>query len=114
MNTFTKSFLVVAALSVAACSNPDRFGAGSGTGAGTGAYGAGAGSISDPTSVAYFNQTVGDRVLFAVDQSTLSDVATVTLDGQAAWLMANGEYSATIEGQAGPQLARAVTQCLAG
>jgi peptidoglycan-associated lipoprotein len=36
---------------------------------------AGLGSPSDPTSPAYFNQTIGDRVLFAVDQSTLTPEA---------------------------------------
>jgi hypothetical protein len=32
----------------------------------------GLGDPNNPTSIAYFNQTVGDRVLFAVDQATLS------------------------------------------
>jgi peptidoglycan-associated lipoprotein len=41
---------------------------------GAGRNGAGGldGAASDPTSPAYFNTVVGDRVLFAVDQSTLS------------------------------------------
>jgi len=93
--------LVVAALSVSACSNKNRFGADGGAGAG-GAYGTN-GSPSDPHSIAYFNETIGDRVLFSVDQSTLSDAARATLDGQARWLIANPEFSATIEGHADEQ-----------
>jgi peptidoglycan-associated lipoprotein len=61
------------------------------------------GAASDPTSPAYFNSVVGDRVLFAVDQSTLSPAAMATLDGQASWLMSNPEYTALIEGHADEQ-----------
>ena len=94
--------LLVAGLVLAACTNPDRFGA---SGAG-GAGGNGAivpGSANDPTSVAYFNQTIGDRVLFAVDQSTISDEGRITLDGQANWLSENGDFTAIIEGHADEQ-----------
>ncbi len=104
MKTLTKCLLAVAALSVAACTNPDRFGPGGG--AGTGAGGGGgyeAGSASDPRSPAYFQQTVGDRVLFAVDQSTINEGALATLNGQAQWLLDNTEYSAIIEGHADEQ-----------
>ncbi|MGC9420575.1 MAG: peptidoglycan-associated lipoprotein Pal [Rhodovulum sp.] len=102
MTPISKTLLVVAALAVAGCSNPDRFGMGGGAGMGA-AGGYAAGSPSDPRSVAYFNQTVGDRVLFAVDQSTLSDTARATLEGQARWLMDNPEYSAIVEGHADEQ-----------
>jgi peptidoglycan-associated lipoprotein len=61
------------------------------------------GSASDPRSPAYFNQTVGDRVLFNVDQSTLTDIGRSTLDGQAQWLMTNSDYQAVIEGHADEQ-----------
>ena len=61
------------------------------------------GTASDPTSPAYFNAVVGDRVLFAVDQSTLSPAAMSTLDGQASWLLSNPEYTALIEGHADEQ-----------
>ena len=96
---------IVAALALTACTNADRFGPGSGAGANGGlAGGAGlAGSASDPTSPAYFNQTIGDRVLFAVDQSTLSTEAQLVLDQQAVWLTQNGAYSALIEGHADEQ-----------
>ena len=92
--------LLIAALGLSACTNPGRFGAGGANGAGAGANGALAGTASDPTSVAYFNQTIGDRVLFAVDQSTLSDEARTILAGQANWLTQNAGYTAIIEGHA--------------
>lgn len=105
MRIVTRSLLVVAALGVAGCTNPDRFGANGGAdGAG---YNAGgdvtAGGIDDPRSVAYFQQRVGDRVLFAVDQSTLTPEGQATLDGQAQWLMTNTEFTAVIEGHADEQ-----------
>jgi peptidoglycan-associated lipoprotein len=61
------------------------------------------GSASDPMSLAYFQQTIGDRVLFAVNQSTLSPEATGILDGQANWLLQNTQYVVTIEGHADEQ-----------
>ena len=94
------------ALAVSACANPNRFGPGGPGGAGAGADGFGTGAIGgagDPRSPAYFQQTVGDRVLFAVDQSTLSPEARATLTGQAAWLQQNPEYTAIIEGHADEQ-----------
>lgn len=97
----TKAILIVAALSLSACANPDRFGGGAG-GAG-GIDTGGLGSPSDPRSVAYFNQTIGDRVLFAVDQSTLSPEAQQILAQQAAWMNQNTDYSALIEGHADEQ-----------
>lgn len=102
MKHLTKAVLLVAVLGVAACTNPNRFdGPGSGA-AGTGA-GAVPGSAADPTSPAYFQQTVGDRVYFAVDQSTLSSEAREVLAKQAAWLLENPEYTAIIEGHADEQ-----------
>jgi peptidoglycan-associated lipoprotein len=104
MTINAKLLIVVAALGLAACKNPDRFGAG-GAGAGIGgAGGAGAfGNASDPRSAAYFNQSVGDRVLFLVDQSTVSDAGRQILIGQAAWLNANPNYAVIIEGHADEQ-----------
>jgi len=60
----------------------------------------GAGVASDPNSVAYFNQTVGDRVLFVVNQNTLTAEAQGILDDQADWMLRNMEYTALIEGHA--------------
>lgn len=100
---------LVAAVALSACTNPSRFGnddplAGSGnpTG-GQPLNGVVPGSASDPTSTAYFNQTVGDRVLFEVDQSNLTPVGRATLDGQASWLLTNSDYQAVIEGHADEQ-----------
>jgi peptidoglycan-associated lipoprotein len=101
MTRFPKALLLIAAVALGACStSADRFGEGSGAGAGgLGADGA-LGSASDPTSVAYFQESVGDRVLFEVDQSTLTQAAQFTLAEQAGWLAANPEYTALIEGHA--------------
>jgi len=106
MTFLPKAFLLVAALGLAACNNPDRFGAGTGPGAGNnGGFvdTTGLGDPNDPRSIAYFNQTVGDRVLFAVDQSTLSPEARTILQGQAQWLMTNSDYAVIIEGHADEQ-----------
>ncbi len=109
-----KALLIVAALGLSACNNPTRYGAGGADGAG-GVGGAGSGLSGDgigtsglgdpsnPASVAYFNQTVGDRVLFVVDQSTLSDEARNILNGQANWLNSNPDYAIIIEGHADEQ-----------
>ncbi len=101
--TLTKAVLIVAALGLSACANPNRFGGAGGAGGAAGIDATGLGSPSDPTSVAYFNQTIGDRVLFAVDQSTLSPQAQQILSGQAQWLNQNTQYSAIIEGHADEQ-----------
>ena len=106
MTYFTKAILVVAVLGTAACNaNANRFGgAGGADGTGAGGIGtSGLGSPSDPNSPAYFNQTIGDRVLFAVDQSTLSPEAQSVLRGQAAWLVNNTGYTAISEGHADEQ-----------
>ncbi|MEX0311231.1 MAG: peptidoglycan-associated lipoprotein Pal [Tateyamaria sp.] len=97
--------LMCAALSVAACTDPARLGGG-GAGSDPFADGAGGvvpGSASDPASPAYFQQAIGDRVLFAVDQSTLTAEGRATLDGQAVWLLQNADYTAVIEGHADEQ-----------
>ena len=108
MKITTKMVLLAAALSTAACTNANRFGAGGGTdafdpnaaGANTGIV---AGSASDPSSTAYFQQAVGDRVLFEVDQSSLTTSGRTTLDGQATWLLTNSDYTAIVEGHADEQ-----------
>jgi len=102
MKHLSKAVLVVAALMLAACTDPSRLGGGYG-GAGANGAAGGLNDPSNPTSPAYFQQTIGDRVLFAVDQSTLSDDARATLAGQAGWLAENPEYDALIEGHADEQ-----------
>ena len=111
MTILPKALLIVSALALAACNNPNRYGAGGAGADGMGAGGFGAGGVgvgglgdpNNPTSIAYFNQTVGDRVLFAVDQSTLSPEARMILQGQARWLASNPGYAIIIEGHADEQ-----------
>ncbi|WP_299554337.1 peptidoglycan-associated lipoprotein Pal [uncultured Tateyamaria sp.] len=96
--------MICAALSVAACTNPARFGGADGaTDPLANSGGVVPGSASDPASPAYFQQAVGDRVLFAVDQSTLTPEGRATLDGQAVWLLQNADFTAVIEGHADEQ-----------
>ncbi|MEM8581832.1 MAG: peptidoglycan-associated lipoprotein Pal [Pseudomonadota bacterium] len=92
-----------AVLTLAGCAGQDGLFGSAGGGAGAGAGGIASGSISDPTSPAYFQQAVGDRVLFSVDQSTLTDEARGVLEQQAQWLTQNGAFTAVIEGHADEQ-----------
>ena len=110
MTLFKKAAVMLLVLATAACTNPDRFGGGAGgngaDGAGTGpGFGAdgGVGSASDPASPLFFNQTIGDRVLFTVDTSTITPAGKVILDGQAQWLLTNADYRSVIEGHADEQ-----------
>ncbi|MEH6652566.1 peptidoglycan-associated lipoprotein Pal [Loktanella salsilacus] len=108
MKMTTKAMLVLLALSTAACTRPDRFGgaddlsANAGNGAPLGNT-LPQGGASDPRSAEYFQQTVGDRVLFVVDSSSLTSQGQATLDGQANWLQTNSDYLAIIEGHADEQ-----------
>ena len=92
MTYLSKILIICAGLALSACTDAGRFGNNDGYDPNTAA--------GDPTSPAYFQQTVGDRVLFVVDQSTLTAGAQSTLDGQAQWLMNNTAYNAIIEGHA--------------
>lgn len=110
MKLNSKAILIAAAVLLSACTNNGGFGAG-----GTGAGGAGGtGDVSDPTTVAYFQQSIGDRVLFLVDQHTLTTEATKILNEQAVWLMNNGEFSAVVEGHADEQGTSAYNLALSG
>ncbi|MEI4472550.1 peptidoglycan-associated lipoprotein Pal [Frigidibacter sp. MR17.24] len=112
MKLHSSALLLLCALALAACNNPNRYGAG-GAGAGgmggAGGYGAGgygAGGADDPNnpnSPAYFQQTIGDMVNFAVDQSTIDGQARMILTGQAQWLNSHPNYTAIIEGHADEQ-----------
>ncbi len=53
-----------------------------------------------PGSPQDFVINVGDRVFFLEDQSTLTPEGRATLDKQAQWLNANGQYQVTVEGHA--------------
>lgn len=119
MTRWMLAALLTAALGMSACTRPDRFGGGAGAGAGgagglggaggagalpgAGVPGVGTGALGDPASPQYFQQAVGDRILFAVDQSTLSPEAIRVLDGQAQWLLTNADYLAVVEGHADEQ-----------
>jgi len=94
------ALVLIAALALSACA---QGGLRDGDAVNLNAQQGGIGAASDPTSIAYFNQVVGDRVLFAVDQSTLDGQAQATLDGQAQWLLSNTEYAVLIEGHADEQ-----------
>ena len=100
MTYLSKAILVVAGLTLTACSNADRFGDSASANAMNSSV---AGTAQDPSSPLYFQEAVGDRVLFEVDQSSLTPTATATLDGQADWLMRNSDYNAVIEGHADEQ-----------
>ncbi|OIQ30628.1 MAG: peptidoglycan-associated lipoprotein [Alphaproteobacteria bacterium MedPE-SWcel] len=100
MSRLKTAVFLVAGLTLAACSNAswDDTSAGSG-----GAGQVTPGSVGDPTSPAYFREAIGDRVLFLVDQSSISPAAQTILAGQARWLTANPDYVVTIEGHADEQ-----------
>ena len=101
MRLIRGAVLLAAALTMTACTNASRFDNNDTTS--LGGTGVADGSASDPASPLYFQQAVGDRVLFSVDQSTLDSTAQVILDGQAEWLTANSDYNAIIEGHADEQ-----------
>ncbi len=105
MNKLSTILLLTGALALSACNNPDRFGAGGAgaAGAGGGITAGGLGDPNDPNSLAYFQQTIGDRVHFAVDQSTLTAEAQSTLAQQAVWLNQHPTNTAIIEGHADEQ-----------
>jgi len=63
----------------------------------------GGGGNFRPDTVEYFNASVGDRVFFAVNQSSLSPEAMSVLDAQADWLNRNRQFGALIEGHADEQ-----------
>ncbi len=101
MHMMTKMAVVGLVLLSAACTRPDRFTDGSNVGgAGGGLDQAG---VNDPQSPQFFTQTIGDRVLFSSDSSSLTEQGKVVLAGQAKWLTDNADYLAIIEGHADEQ-----------
>lgn len=103
MQITRNTILLLAILTVAACSGTGAGRFGLGGGGGLGGSSVTTGDVSDPSSPAYFQQTVGDRVLFEVDQSTLTADARLILESQANWLLANVEFNAIVEGHADEQ-----------
>lgn len=109
MKTQTTGFkLVIAlglALSLAACSkkNSSLETAGIGAGGGAGANGSDGLSGSEaltPGSVAEFKTSVGDRVFFENDQSTLTAEGREILVKQANWLQQYPDVMIQVEGHA--------------
>ena len=100
MKSMKLTAALVSALALSACTDPSGLGGG-------GLFGGNqpgvTGDFGDPTSVGYFQQAIGDRVLFVVDQATLTDEGRAILDAQAQWLILNSDYAAIIEGHADEQ-----------
>ncbi len=105
MTLFLRLLALSTVLFIAACSSPDRFGDGNSVdlSANQPGFAIEPGSASDPTSPAFFQQNIGDRVFFSVDQSTLDAEAQSVLSGQAQWLLTNSDYQAILEGHADEQ-----------
>ncbi|GLQ33782.1 peptidoglycan-associated lipoprotein [Amylibacter marinus] len=87
---------IVAVLGLSACGD-DPFGKNKGGSDGI------TQSNLDPHSIAYFNETIGDTVLFDVDQSTLNEAGIALLNQQAEWLLEHPVNSVLIEGHADEQ-----------
>ena len=108
MSRIITAAILIAGMGLSACTNPNRFGGGGGVDPNAafnnpGFDPNGLAGAGDPTSPQYFSQAIGDRVLFQVDQSTLTSEGMATLDGQAQWLLTNADYLAVIEGHADEQ-----------
>jgi peptidoglycan-associated lipoprotein len=80
--------MLAAALALGACANRQTESLQAGTAA------------AAPGSQQDFVVNVGDRVFFESDSSELSPQAVATLEKQAQWLQAYGQYTFTVEGHA--------------
>ena len=89
---------LAAVLALGACQNGNIFGGGRGGADQT----PGAGNIEE-SSLAYFNTTIGDTVLFPVNEATLTAPAKAILDAQVAWLNQYPARTITVEGHADEQ-----------
>lgn len=97
MSRIRTTLAVFGILVLGACSQGGMFPNGSPQGPGAGAV------AGDPASAAFFQSAVGDRVVFPVDQHTLTAQAQTVLAGQATWLTTNAGFTAIIEGHADEQ-----------
>jgi len=112
MTSMKLTLAAVALIGLSACDSNSSAGGFGNKNGGSGAGGGISQSSLDPASIAYFNQDIGDTVLFLVDQSTLTPEATELLNRQAAWLLDNPQNSVTIEGHADEQGTRAYNLAL--
>ncbi len=111
MKHLIKAALVIGALTLSACTNADRFdnvdaadqNALNNANNASNVNQSALDPSQNPSSPQFFSQTIGDRVLFEVDTSTLTAQGRATLDGQAGWLATNSDYLAVIEGHADEQ-----------
>lgn len=90
---------LAAVLALGACQNGGIFGNGSGNSTGQTPTG---GNIEE-SSLAFFNTTIGDTILFTVNEATLNAAAKQILDAQVAWLNQYPARTITIEGHADEQ-----------
>ena len=88
---------LVAMLAVAGCASKNNMPNNS---ADLGLGGAGAGGAGAPGSQQEFTVSIGDRIFFDTDSSSIRADAQQTLTRQAQWLQRYGSYSVTIEGHA--------------
>ncbi len=95
VNRYAAAAMLCAALLGAGCAGQKNaldasMAGGGGVGMGT----------ATPGSPQEFQVSVGDRVFFETDQTTLTGQAQSILDRQAQWLNQYGQYAFTIEGHA--------------
>lgn len=100
MKLLKTGLLLAGLMALGACQNGGIFGGGSGGGPGETP---GGGGVIEESSLAYFNTTIGDTVLFAVNEDTLSAEAKGILDAQVAWLNQYASHTIVIEGHADEQ-----------
>lgn len=101
MKHISKALLVVGVLALAACSQDGRFDNPiGGPGSGNDEFASSGLAASDPASPEFFRQFVGDTVLFAVDEYTLSAEARGVLAEQAEWLANNPNFDIIVQGHA--------------
>ncbi len=98
MNFRKTGLMLVALMALGACQNGGIFG-----GSGAGGSGETPSGAIEESSLEYFATQIGDRVLFAVNQNTLSDDAKRVLDAQVAWLNQYPEKTIIVEGHADEQ-----------
>lgn len=97
MNLRKTGLMLAAVMALGACQNGGIFG---GTGNGAGET---PGGPIEESSLEFFATTIGDRVLFPVNEATLTDEAKAVLDAQVAWLNQYPERTIVVEGHADEQ-----------